>query len=577
MVPPWVLATLKLARVSVATALALIVLEKCLYSALPLIFGALINAYVSDGAGALVVALLIGYGAAGFFAVASEQIRDLVFLPIIQRAQRVLVSSALVGLHAKRPDFHAAHASPTLTRLIGRAAWSIESVFSVGLFDIVPTLLQVVIAIGILAVAVDWQVAAILTVMAGAYGATTLYAVSRQKVLYRDRLDADGRVNAIVGDSLFNRDLVAAYGNAPEEARRLGLAQDTLDLAWSRQKRQQATMRTWPGLILQAGIVLILLATMRLSGDEPVTAGTLVMVNMLVLNAFMPLQSVGLLYTAFMQSLADLRELERVLGEAGAPERAEAVPIQALTRAVTADGLTATTATGVRLVDGVSLVLAAGTITAVVGPSGAGKSTLVRLLAGLAEPASGRIAWDGERVGQAALRASSLYVSQTPALLNESVLYNIRYGRLAASDAEASEAAHLARLRDALQTQSAGLDRQAGEAGVNLSGGERQRVCLARALLAPRPLMILDEATSQLDSITERDVFANLHATLPDATFVVITHRLETVSGADRILYMEGGSVREAGTHDELVRLGGGYSALWAARRREIAGAHAAG
>lgn len=570
MLPTWVLAALKPARGRVASALALLLLEKAIYSALPLVFGALINLFVADAVSPAVLFLLIGYGIAGFLVVAAEQIRELAFLPVIQRAQRRLVSSALVELHAKSPEFHSGHASPALTRLISRAAWSLESVFSVGLFDIVPAILQVLIAMGILAVAVDWQTSAILFVMAAGYAAVTLRAVSRQQTLYRRRLDADSHINSIVGDSLFNRDLVAAYGNADEEARRLGVGQEALDRAWTLQKRQQATMRIWPTLIVQAGIVLILLATMA-SGDRQVSAGELVMVNMLVMNAFAPLLSVGLLYTAFMQSFTDLRALEGVLSEEAPPPLRETAPPLPLRHSLDGKGLTAETRTGATLVDGVDLTLATGTVTAVVGPSGAGKSTLVRLIAGLSPPAAGAILWDGVPIAPDALRANSLYVSQTPALFNDTLLYNIRYGKLDASDGDAMRAALEARLGDAFATRPAGIESPAGEAGVNLSGGERQRVCIARALLAPRPLMILDEATSQLDSLTERAVLSNLHAAVADATFVVITHRLETITEADQILYMEGGSIRERGSHETLLALGGGYAALWAARRREMA------
>ncbi|MEW5423883.1 ATP-binding cassette domain-containing protein [Amorphus sp. 3PC139-8] len=570
MLPPWILAALKPACGRVASALSLLLLEKAIYSALPLVFGALINLFVADQLSPGVLLLLVGYGIAGFLVVAAEQVRELAFLPVIQRAQRRLVSSALVELHAKSPEFHAGHASPALTRLISRAAWSLESVFSVGLFDIVPAILQVLIAMGILAVAVDWQTSAVLLLMAAGYAAVTLRAVNKQQGLYRRRLDADSHINAIVGDSLFNRDLVAAYGNANEEARRLSVGQDALERAWTLQKRQQATMRIWPTLIVQSGIVLILLATM-LSGDEPVTAGELVMVNMLVMNAFAPLQSVGLLYTAFMQSFTDLRALDHVLAqETTAPPSAARAPLVLRTH-LEGKGLTATTRAGARLVDHVDLTLPTGTITAVVGPSGAGKSTLVRLIAGLSEPAAGEILWDGVPIAPNALRANSLYVSQTPALFNDTLLYNIRYGKLDASDGDAMRAALEARLGESFQTRPDGIESPAGEAGVNLSGGERQRVCIARALLAPRPLMILDEATSQLDSVTERAVIANLHAAVTDATFVVITHRLETITEADQILYMEAGSIRETGSHEMLLRLGGGYAALWAARRREMA------
>jgi ATP-binding cassette subfamily B protein len=218
----------------------------------------------------------------------------------------------------------------------------------------------------------------------------------------------------------------------------------------------------------------------------------------------------------------------------------------------------------------VSFEVPAGKMVAIVGPSGAGKSTISRILFRFYDISSGRVLIDGQNiknVTQASLRAALGMVPQDTVLFNDTIEYNIRYGRPDAPEAEVREAARNAQIHDFIMTLPQGYDSLVGERGLKLSGGEKQRVAIARTILKSPPILMLDEATSALDSHTEKDIQDALDRVARDRTSLVIAHRLSTVVHADNIIVLDHGEIVEQGTHLELLAKGGLYASLWARQR----------
>ncbi|MDZ4143608.1 MAG: ABC transporter ATP-binding protein/permease [Burkholderiales bacterium] len=518
------------------------------------------------------VALLVAYGLLRLSTSLFTELRELVFSKATQGAARSIALETFEHLHALSLRFHLERQTGGMTRDIERGVRGIESLISFSLYSIVPTLIEVTLVLGILAVKFDIWFAWI-TIAALVVYITFTVGVTEWRTQFRKQANAfDSAAHTKAVDSLLNYETVKYFNNEGFEARRYDESLAQLRSARLKSQTTLSMLNTGQQLVIAVGLVAMLWRATQGVVDGRMTLGDLVMVNAFMIQLYIPLNFLGVIYREIKQNLTDLEKMfslmerEREIADPpGAPPLHRAgtptVRFEAVGFAYDVG------AAGRPILQGVDFEIPAGKTVAVVGPSGAGKSTLARLLFRFYDVQQGRILIDGQdirAVTQASVRQAIGIVPQDTVLFNDTVEYNIAYGRPGASHAEVEEAARAARIHDFIASTPQGYAAMVGERGLKLSGGEKQRVAIARTLLKNPPILIFDEATSALDSANERAIQAELRAAAQNKTTLVIAHRLSTVVDAHEILVMDGGAIVERGTHATLLARQGRYAAMWA-------------
>ena len=570
----------------VIIALALMVGAKMANISVPLLLKELVDAMAvkpGDPQALVVVplALLIAYGALRLSTSLLTEMRELVFSKATEGAARSISLQVFRHLHALSLRFHLERQTGGMTRDIERGTRAVHSLISYSLYSIVPTLIEVVLVLTLLAVKFDVWFAWI-TLIALLFYITFTVSVTEWRTRFRKKMnEMDSAAHSRAIDSLLNYETVKYFNNEEFEARRYDENLENYRRAAVKSQTTLSLLNTGQQLIIAIGLVAMLWRATLGVIEGRMTLGDLVMINAFMIQLYIPLGFLGVIYREIKQSLTDLdkmftlmekdREVADMPGALALSNQQAGVSFESVTfaydPAATPDDSESAQNGGRTILHNISFDIPAGKTVAVVGPSGSGKSTLARLLYRFYDVQQGRITIGGQDircVTQASLRQSIGIVPQDTVLFNDTVAYNIAYGRPGASQGEVEEAARAAHIHAFICSTPKGYDTMVGERGLKLSGGEKQRVAIARTLLKNPPILIFDEATSALDSANERAIQAELQGVAQNKTTLVIAHRLSTVVDAHEILVMEAGRILERGSHATLLALNGTYARMWA-------------
>jgi ATP-binding cassette subfamily B protein len=558
----------------VIVAMSLLIFSKLANVSVPLVLKEIIDAMDKTKSVLVVpVFLVVGYGVLRLFSTLFGELRDAVFANVTQRAIRRVALQVFEHLHSLSLRFHLDRQTGGVSRDIERGTRGIGFLLNFTLFNILPTLLEIGLVAAILLKKYNVWFAVITFITLVIYIAFTLFITEWRMVVRRTMNDLDSKANTRAIDSLLNYETVKYFGNEQYEAHRYDHHMEHWETAAVRNQTSLALLNSVQSVIIAIGIT----ALMLLAADQVVkgkmTVGDLVLVNVFMIQLYMPLHFLGFVYREIRHALADMEKMFSLLHEdreiADSPN---AAVLQVGSAAVHFEQVSFSYAPDRQILFDVSFAIPAGHTVAVVGASGAGKSTLSRLLFRFYDVQQGRILINGQdirEVTQSSLRAAIGIVPQDTVLFNDTIYYNIAYGRPEATREEIIAAAQSAHIHDFIESLPQGYDSMVGERGLKLSGGEKQRVAIARAILKNPAILIFDEATSALDSKSEKAIQAELRAIAQNRTTLVIAHRLSTVVDADQILVMDKGKIVERGTHRELLGQNRLYAQMWNLQKQE--------
>jgi ATP-binding cassette subfamily B protein len=567
----------------VGLAMALLLVAKLATMAVPFTFKWATDALTGQGTApvapsswlawmfAAPVAMTIAYGGTRILMAVITQWRDGMFAQVAMNAVRRLALITFKHMHLLSLRFHLERKTGGLTRVLERGRNGIETIVRMVILQAAPTVIELLLIVGVLLYVFDWRYVVVVLVTVAVYMVYTYFATEWRIGIRRKMNDSDSDANTKAIDSLLNYETVKYFSAEEREAKRYDRSMERYEQASVNSYVSLAVLNAGQATIFTIGLAIAMVMCAYGIQEGTHTVGDFVMINAMMIQLYQPLNFMGMIYREIKQGVIDIETMFSILGrEPEIKDRPGARPLAVTNGVVRFDNVVFAYDPERTILKGLSFEVPAGRTVAIVGPSGAGKSTISRLLFRFYEVGSGRIQIDGQDIRditQTSLREAIGMVPQDTVLFNDTIRYNIRYGRWGADDAEVEEAARLAQIDGFIKLAPKGYETEVGERGLKLSGGEKQRVAIARTILKGPPILVLDEATSALDSHTEKDIQDALNRVSKNRTTLVIAHRLSTVVGADEIIVLDKGVIVERGKHHELLAHGGLYASMWNRQR----------
>ena len=517
------------------------------------------------------IMMTVAYGGTRILMAVLTQMRDGLFAKVAMHAVRRLAILTFEHMHLLSLRFHLERKTGGLTRVLERGRNGIETIVRMVIVQAVPTVVELALIVAVLLYQFDWRYVVTVLATVGLYMWYTYVATEWRIGIRRRMNESDSDANTKAIDSLLNYETVKYFGAEPHETRRYDRSMARYEDASVKAYTSLAVLNAGQAAIFTIGLTVAMGMCALAIRDGSKTVGDFVMINAMMIQLYQPLNFMGMVYREIKQAVIDIETMFSILGRA--PEikdKPGAVALNVHSGAIRFEDVRFAYEPARPILKGLSFEVPAGRTVAIVGPSGAGKSTISRLIFRFYEVSGGRILIDGQdirEVTQASLRNAIGMVPQDTVLFNDTVRYNVRYGRWDASDQEVEEAARLAQIDGFIRLMPKGYETEVGERGLKLSGGEKQRVAIARTILKSPPILLLDEATSALDSHTEKEIQDALERVSRNRTTLVIAHRLSTIIGADEIIVLDQGIIVERGTHHELLARGGLYASMWNRQR----------
>ena len=485
---------------------------------------------------------------------------------IISRVTADLTKEAFTNLMRHSYQFFASSFAGALTRRVGRFSGAYENLF----YSIETVLFQAFLYVaGIVGVLtyLNWVLGVVVLVWVVIFIFIQWWLARWQQPLRLKRAEEDTNVTAALADAISNQNTVTLFSGNIHEERTVGTAADNYQKAQSYSWNVNTLIYGVQGLLTIALNVGMLWLGILYWKQGVLTLGDLVLIQAYVFGLFEYVWSLGRQFYLIYNSFADASEMIDIMKTPfGVADKLEALTLKVTNVQIHFQHISFNFNNNASVLDQFNLNIQGGEKVALVGPSGAGKSTVTKLLLRLYDLPSGSITIDGQNITeitQDSLRDAIAFVPQEAILFHRTLLENIRYGRRDATEAEVIEAAKKAHCHEFISSLPDKYETYVGERGIKLSGGERQRVAIARAILKNAPILVLDEATSSLDSESEALIQDALATLMQGKTVIVIAHRLSTIMKMDRIVVLEGGKIVAEGTHDQLLAQGGLYHKLW--------------